>query len=149
MADSRSWAIILALQAQLQTITTANGYITNLGQSVWVNDGQRPSADAFGLMLYSESIIGPGLERERPGKPTRDFGVLIEAGLTTAMDDAQQQIHNAIEDVERCIAGFGPSSPLFPAGATSVHVADVAVLDRPDGEAVVAMQVRIIVRYFR
>ena len=83
MAESRSWAIILALQTQLQTITQANGYLTDLGTAVWVNDGQRPSPDAFGLMLYSESIVGPGLDRERPGKPVRDFGILIEGAITS------------------------------------------------------------------
>lgn len=149
MAESRSWAIILALQTQLQTITKANGYLTDLGNAVWVNDGQRPSPDAFGLMLYSESIVGPGLDRERPGKPVRDFGILIEGAITSDLDQAQQQIHAVVEDVERCIAAYGKGAATLPAGASGVHLADVAILDRPDGEPVVAMQARVIVRYFR
>ncbi|WP_027489382.1 hypothetical protein [Rhodanobacter sp. OR92] len=144
---SRSWLLILALQAQLSTITVANGYLTDAGSNVWTTDHQR--TDALGLMIYSEPILGPGLDNERPGKPVRIFSLLVEGSLSTSLDDAQQQIHALIEDVENCIAAYGQGKVKLPPGAGSVHVADIAILDRPEGAAEVAMQARIIVRYFR
>lgn len=148
MAESRTWAIILALQTQLQTITKVNGYLTDVGLNVWTNDAQRPSEDALGLMIYSESIVG--LDSQRPGKPQRAFGLLVEAEIGTDLDDAQQQIHNLIEDVDACISAYGAQQASTPFNqATPMKVADIAILDRPDGAAVIAMQVRITTEYFR
>ncbi len=150
MADpSRSWALILALQAQLATITVANGYITDVGANIWTTDGQR--TDALGLMIYSESITGPGLDHERPGKPVRDFTLLVEAAIGTDLDDAQQQIHAIIEDLETCMKAYARAQAMRPEAmqVTPMSVADIAILDRPEGAAVIAMQARIVARYFR
>jgi hypothetical protein len=150
MAESRSWAIILALAAQLATITVANGYLTDVGNNVWTTDGQRPSEDALGLMVYSEDIVGPGLDRERPGKPVRDFTMLVEAAIDTGLDDAQQQIHALIEDIEACMeryAEFQASTPGLQ--VTPMVVSDIDILDRPEGAPIIAMQARIVARYFR
>lgn len=150
MADSRTWLLILTLQAQLATITTANGYLTNAGLNVWTNDGQRPDSDALGLMIYSENITGVGIDRERPGKPVRDFNLLVEAAIGTDLDDAQAQIHALIEDVETCMASYAKAQAAKPANqATPMHVVDIAILDRPEGAAIIAMQARIVARYFR
>lgn len=151
MAESRSWAIILALAAQLATITVANGYLTDVGNNVWTNDGQRPSEDALGLMIYSEPIVGPGLDRERPGKPVRDFSMLVEAAIGTNLDDAQEQIHAIIEDIEVCLQAYAKAQSLRPElnQVTPMAVADIAILDRPEGAAVIAMQARVVARYFR
>jgi hypothetical protein len=149
MAESKSWAVIEALAAQLATITIANGYLTDVGQNVWMTDHQRPSDEALGLMLYSESIVGTGLDHERPTKTVRDFTVLIEAAIGTALDDAQQQIHRVIEDVECCIERFAKTTPRLPKQTTPMVLADIAILDRPEGAAVVAMQARVVGRYLR
>lgn len=148
MAESRTWAIIQALAAQLATITVANGYLTDVGLNVWTNDAQRPSEDALGLMIYSESIVG--VQGQRPGKPVRQFGLLVEAAIDTALDDAQQQIHNVIEDVDACLGAYAKQQAAKPTQqATPMAVADIAILDRPEGEAVIAMQARITTEYFR
>jgi len=150
MAESRSWAIITALAAQLATITVANGYNTDVGNNVWTTDGQRPSEDALGLMIYSEPIVGPGLDRERPGKPVRDFTMLVEAIIGTDLDDAQQQIHAIIEDIEACMERYAEVQSRTPGlQVTPMVVADIAILDRPEGAAVIGMQARVVARYFR
>lgn len=148
---SSTWAIILRLQTQLQTITTANNYLTDIGTNVWVTDGQRPSDDALGLMIYSENIAGTGLDRERPGKPVRDFTLLLECIIGTDLDDAQQLIHNVIEDIDRCIELYTTAQAALQLGTDAVpmRVTDTAILDRPEGAAVIACQVRVAARYFR
>lgn len=150
MAESRTWTIIAALAAQLATITTANGYLTDVGSNVWTTDAQRPSEDAVGLMIYSESITGGGLDRERPGKPVREFTLLIEASIDTGLDDAQQQIHAIIEDIDACMAAYARAQAGTPGmQVTPMNVMDIAILDRPEGAAVIAMQARVVARYFR
>ncbi|MGC1547228.1 MAG: hypothetical protein WA777_01760 [Rhodanobacter sp.] len=145
---SRSWAVITALQAQLATITTAHDYLTDVGNNVWTTDAQR--TDALGLMIYSEPITGPGIDFERPTKPVRDFSLLIEGAIGTDLDDAQQQIHNVIEDVENCMAAYAKAQKIVPPPQQlPMHLADIAILDRPEGAAVIAMQARIVTRYFR
>ena len=150
MANSRTWAIITALAAQLGNITVANGYNTDVGNNVWTTDAQRPSDDALGLMIYSESITGPGLDRERPGKPARDITLLLEAEISTGQDDAQEQIHAIIQDVDACMAACAGAQFAQPGKqVTPMAVADIAILDRLAGAAVVAMQARVVARYFR
>lgn len=145
---SRSYAIILALQTQLQDIRVGNDYLTDVGENVWITDGQR--TDALGLMIYSESITGPGIDLERPTKPVRDFTLLIEAAIGTDLDDAQLQIHNLAEDIEVCMASYARQQKATPpAQQLPMHVADIAILDRPEGAAVIALQARIVTRYFR
>lgn len=149
MAESRSWAIIQALADRLADIRVADGYLTNIGTAVWTIDAQRPSEDALGLMIYSESITGPGIDRERPGKPVRDFSLVIEAAISTTLDDAQQRIHAVIDDVDRCLAAYARDPRAWPAGVSAMQVGDIAILDRPEGAAVVAMQAHVTTRYFR
>ena len=147
---SRTWSIIQALAVQLGTITVANGYLTDVGLNVWTTDNQRTDDDALGLMIYSESITGPGLDRERAGKAVREFGLLIEAAIGTDIDDAQQQIHNVVEDIDNCMLAYAKAqTAVLAQQQLPMHVADIAILDRPEGAAVIAMQARIVTRYFR
>ena len=145
---SRTWSLINALQSQLAAIRVVNGYLTDLGANIWTTDSQR--TDALGLMIYSESITGTGLDRERPGKPVRDFTILLECAIGTDLDDAQQQIHSVIEDIDSCLATFAKQPTALNAlQCTAMHVADIAILDRPEGAPVIAAQARIVARYFR
>ncbi len=148
---SRTWALILALQAQLASITVVNGYLTDIGNNIWTTDGQRTDDAALGLMVYSESITGGGIDRERPGKPVREFTILLECAIGTDLDDAQQQIHNVIEDVETCMEAYAKEQPMQPAAnqVKPMAVVDAAILDRPEGMAVIACQIRVAARFFR
>lgn len=149
MAESRTWAIITALAAQLATITQANGYLTDVGNAVWTNDAQRPDEHALGLMIYSESITGDA-SSQRPGKPVREFTLLVEAEIGTDQDNAQQKIHDIIEDVDACMEAYAKAQFAAPGKqVTPMAVTDIAILDRPAGAAVIATQARVVARYFR
>jgi len=146
--QSKTWAIILALQTQLQTITVANGYLTDAGANVWVNEGQRPSEEALGLMIYSESITGT--EDQRPGKPVRQLPLLIEFAISADLDEAQEQAHAVIEDIEVCMESYAKAQYAKPGAQFKPwRVMDIAILDRPDGEPVVAGSARVVTDYFR
>jgi hypothetical protein len=102
-------------------------------------------------MIYSESISGLALTEAKPGKPVREFTLLIEAATGTDQDDAQQQIHDIIEDIEACMQAYAKAQFLRPElnQTTPMAVVDIAILDRPEGAAVIAMQARVVARYFR
>lgn len=145
---SASWAIILCLQTELQKITTANGFLTDAGNNVWVTDGQRTQDSALGLMIYSESITGT--ESQRPGMPVREISLLVEFAIGTDIDDAQMQAHQLIEDIETCMATYAKAQAQRPSyQVLPMVVRDIAILDRPEGQAVIAGQVRITAGYFR
>jgi hypothetical protein len=148
-SPSRSWSIIQMLAMQLATITVANGYLTDVGLNIWTTDHQRPNTAALGLMIYSEPIVGMGLDNERPTKPVRHFSMLLECTIGTDIDTAQQDIHSLIEDIENCMTKWSVGYLQAARLTGPMHVADIAILDRPEGEPVVAMQARIIARYFR
>lgn len=151
MANSRSWAIIQALQTQLQTITVANGYNTDVGANVWTTEHQRPRADALGLMLYSGPILRGSSGEGRPGKPVREFTVFVEAAIGTSQDDAQEQIHNVIEDIEACMESYAKAQFARPTlnQVKPMEVTDIAIEDRTDGADVIAVIANVVARYFR
>lgn len=147
---SRTWTILLALAAQLATITRANGYLTDVGLNVWTTDSQRPDDAALGLVVLSENITGTPLDQQRPGKPVREFAMLVEAAIGTELDDAQQQIHSIIEDIENCMAQYARQQQRAPADqVTPMAVTDIAIMDHPEGMAVIAASVRIAARFLR
>lgn len=148
---ARTWQIILALQEQLQAITVANGYLTDLGQNVWISDAQRTDEDALGVMIYSGNIAGADPDRARPGKPVRRMTVHLECAISTALDDAQERIHTVIEDLERCVSAYAKvhAQGIPDLRALPPMVDDIAVLDRPEGTPVIAMQMQLTVEYFR
>jgi hypothetical protein len=147
---SRTWTIIQALAAQLTTITVANGYLTDVGNNVWTTDSQRTDDDALGLMIYSGGITGAGLDRERPGKPVRELTLYVEAAIGCGLDDAQQQIHAIIEDVDACLEAYAKVQASTPnQQVTPMAVTAFAILDRPEGAPVVVMVANVVARYFR
>lgn len=147
---SRSWQQITTLASVLAAITVANGYLTDVGHNVWTTDNQRTDANALGLMLYSSDISGPGPDRERPAKAVREFGIEVECAIGTDLDNAQQLIHDVIEDVETCITAYAKAQfgqPNVP--TTPLHVERISILDRPEGAAVIVAVFSVVARYFR
>lgn len=147
---SVTWAIISALAAQLATITIANGYLTDIGNNVWTSKAQRTSDDALGLTIYSGDIAGPGADNERPAKPVREFNLYVEADISTTLDNAAQQIHDVIEDIDVCMKAYGiAQQKLPPPQQTPMHVLGISIEDQPEGMPVIGMQAHIFARFFR
>lgn len=146
---SRAWAVITALVAQLATITVANGYNTDVGGNVWTEQNQRKDG-VLGLTLYSGDITSASGDKERPGKPTREFVIMLEAQTDATLDDAHQNIHALIEDLEACMEAFASQQIKQPLpGTKPLRLESIAVDDRPEGLPVIGIQARIIARYFR
>lgn len=151
MADTaRTWSIILAFQQELQAILQVNGYHTDLGKNIWINDHQRREEAALGVMIMSGPITGTGRPGERVGKPARRMTLMLECAIGSELDDAQENIHKVIEDIENCITAYAMAQRGKPhPQSLPPHVDDIVILDRPEGMPVVAMQMQIGVEYFR
>lgn len=145
---SRSWEQITTLATVLQSITTANGYLTDVGQNIWTSDHQRTDADALGIMVYSGDITS--VPAERPGRPIREIEIFLEFAISTDLDSGQELIHSVIEDVESCVTAYAKdqfAKPLVP--TTPLRIGSIKILDRPEGEAVMVAVATVLARYFR
>jgi hypothetical protein len=148
MADAQPWVIITAIAAQLAAIRTANGYLTDAGEAVWTEPAQRRD-NVVGVSVATESITP--LAGERPQKRGRALGLVIEAAIPVTLDNAHQLAHWLIADVEQALADFTSTQTNFrgPPRTLPIDVGDIAVLERPEGLAVIAVQIHVIARYWR
>lgn len=140
MADvPRTWQILEAALARLQTITVAGGYRTNAGADVRLE----PSADALSaprLTLYSVSTVHP--EGRPPNE--REFTMVIEALVPAAFDAAHAQVVKIAEDIEQALDRL----VLMP-NALPLQFQESLFLDRPDGMPVMAAQLMFATGYRR
>ena len=140
MADTpRSWAILKALQARLQTISVAGGYRTNAGADVRLEPSQLESAPR--ITLYTAATTRPD-DARAPGE--REFTLIVEAQVPCDLDDAHAQVVAIAEDIEQALDTYLPMP-----GALPLQFQESLYLDRPDGVAAMAAQLMFVTRYRR
>lgn len=148
MADPKAWLAILALQSQLQGITQANQYLTDAGNAVFVEPAQRPQGSALGISITTQHI--DRWQGERPNKQGRDLALMVEAAISTELDNAHQLAHQLIEDIEACMAsnaadGALPSVP----GMKPFRIDTIDVANKPEGLPVILVQLVVVAGYLR
>jgi hypothetical protein len=110
MADTaRTWAIKQALQERLRQIRVANGYRTDAGADVRLEESQfAPTAPV--ITIYTSSTVRPdGAQRNQ-----REFTLVIEAEVPTALDNSAFLADSIAEDVEDALDGFVPMPNALP-----------------------------------
>lgn len=142
MSDTpRPWQILQAAQARLQGISVADGFRTNAGADVRLE----PSADALSaprLTLYTAAMVKPNEAPRVSGE--REFTLIIEAAVPTAIDNAHQLVIAIAEDIEDRLAGI----VLMP-DALPLSFEESLFLDRPDGVAAMVAQLMFSTRFRR
>ncbi|MBB1262509.1 hypothetical protein, partial [Streptomyces alkaliterrae] len=95
MADlARSFQILKVLQARLQQVSIANGYRTDAGADVRVEEAKEP-ASAPRITLYSGSRVFP----DRAGsRSEREFTLIVEARIPASLDALQETVTAIDED---------------------------------------------------
>lgn len=142
MADTpRSWQILVALQAQLQTILIANGFRTDAGADVRLEPSQFESTDAPRITLYS---IGMAHDGDPNNRGQRAFTLVIEAVVSTTLEAPHATIVALSEDIEQALATFVPMP-----GAMPLLFEESLILDRPDGLDAMVVQHRYVTRFRR
>lgn len=148
MADPKPWLTILALQAQLQGITQANGYLTDAGASVWTEPAQRDESIALGVSIATQHI--DRWTGERPNKRGRDLLLTLEAAIPTTLDNAHQLAHQLIEDVEACLeknAARGALPAVPQVKPFEVESSEIA--NQPEGAPFIGVVMIISAGYLR
>lgn len=91
-----------AMQACLQRITLANGYLTNAGQHVTLEPGQ---LDESAVAVIAVVVAGQARATEPAVQRTHrltTLGVIVK--VPAALDQAQARLDAVVDDVERCMA---------------------------------------------
>lgn len=141
MADTpRTWAILQALQARLQTIAVAGGYRTDAGLDVRLERTEADVALPY-LVIYSGANVRPDDART---KGEREFTLIVEAHVPTSLFTAHQRVVDITEDIEDALTDYVPMPAALP-----LSFEESMFLDSPAGIAEMVSQTMFTTRYRR
>lgn len=136
-----TWALLERIAARLAEITTDGGYRTDIGADVALEPAQHADPDVPGLTL---AALGVQRDNQKPLGRHRLLQAMVEATLPASLNDAHARAHAIAADVEDALDAWIPLPHALP-----LQVEDIVFLDRPEGLAVVAVQLTLTVRYRR
>lgn len=141
MADkARTYQILEVLQARLQQIQVANGYRTDAGNDVRIEESKEP-AQAPRITLYAGSRVRP----DRAGsRSEREFTLMVEARIPADLGGLQETATAIDEDIEQALDEYLPQPLALP-----LQFDESIILDRPDGLAEVVVTQMYSTRYRR
>jgi hypothetical protein len=131
--------IVQAVAERLRGIQKAAGFHTDLGAVVRTEPSWQVPEDAAQITVYDSWKTGGGNPAVRS---EREYRGVIEATLPCSWDDAALQRRLVDADIEQALAGW-----IWQTGALPLQVEESIFLDRPDGLAVVAVQVAYSARW--
>lgn len=145
----KPWLTLLAIQTTLQDIRIANGYRTDIGADVALEEVQDPADTTERLTIYTLALTRPDEpDNHNAAVKTREFEFAIEAitPLTMTVDvvAAHQRMHDIIEDIEQALTVV-PSTP----GAIPARFREAVFATRPAGLSAVAAQYIMAGQYRR
>lgn len=144
MPSPITWQALQAIESELSVIRIANGFATDLGASVVLEHEQSMDDDVPRLALGMDSLSVRDLTSNMR---EHAFIVIVECLVPASRIDAQQRIHEAIDDVLRVFPSSARSLTLSPSGQLASINADTAqVLPRPEGTGMGVAQVRLTAR---
>lgn len=142
MAEPVTIRVLAALQAELQRITVANGFSSDLG--LWVDTERTqtgiPSAPRAGVAFFSIQRPNEG------GSPdaSRSGEGIIEIMLPASYANAMDTIYRATEDVERALEEMAErlqAGAIQATGALVPIFTQAVFLDRPEGMPMCAAEI--------
>lgn len=149
-SDPVLWQLALCIQAQLETIQVANGYFTDIGSNVIVEDAQTDitSLLASGTPLpvvvdVNKTVRASSSEKGiNPRQRSAEF--TVEAAVVASIANAKQLSHQILADIESALdkqAPFAITGVRMAKGTTS------EILKRPDGLNAVIVQIKGTANY--
>ena len=126
----------LALIARLETITTANGYLTNVGGNVksgWFNEVVKETPPGSGLVVLQRAPDGEPLRGAEATKFRRGFRVV--AGVDAGLDTYEAALEDIEADLLRCLLPTqGQHITWLPKGCSSFAVGKPDAYPPGDGQ---------------
>lgn len=138
---AQTWALLERIAARLAEIRSDRGYRTDIGADVALEPAQHAEPDVPGLTL---AALGMQRDTQKPHGQYRLLQAMVEATLPAHLNDAHARAHAIAADVEDALDAWIPLPQALP-----LQVEDIVFLDRPEGLAVVAVQLTLTVRYRR
>lgn len=137
MANPKSWDLLAAFETCLQAITVANGFNTDAGTVVTREPAQVPDEQGSVLAVVLESMRRP----EDPAIRGAGFmvNVAVLAKVGTGMNNAQQRLHELIDDIQRAMTDRRDQ---FPVGAQYPRFLEARVIPPAEGMKWIGADVR-------
>ena len=104
------------VKTALAAIRTSNGYLTDLGANVSLEDTQQLDDDGARLVILQDTLTRPQDPAMRGAGRVR-FAVVAQHPRGTA--DGQLRLHRAQADVIRCLTDTTALRPIFQVGAAA------------------------------
>lgn len=126
----------LALIAKLETITTANGYLTNVGGNVksgWFNEVIKQGSAGSGLLVVQRAPDGEPLRGAEASKLRRGFRVI--GGVDAGLDSYDAALEDIEADLLRCLLpAQGQHVSWLPKGCSGFTVGKPDAYPPGDGQ---------------
>lgn len=143
MPDALSWQTLQAVATVLSGITVANGFRTDAGLKVDVEQLQQESGSGSRISLWLDVM------NLTPGDLTTgreiELQLTAQAEVPADISDAQAKAHAAVADIIDAIPVTGLSLP-FSGIKADVQSQAAQFLVRPDGASSTIGQVRLVAR---
>lgn len=137
MANPKTWELLASIATCLQAITVANGFHTDAGTAVTREPAQVPDDQGMVLAVVLESMRRPEDPAIRAVGYTVNVAVLAKVG--TGMNDAQQRLHELIDDITRAMTDRRDQ---FQVGAQYPRFLEARVIPPAEGMKWIGADVR-------
>ncbi len=138
MVEPLTWLVLQHLNTLVRKITVANGYRTDIGNALVINDrSQIPeSAAPFTLIVGTDTSF----DEARQGRRTTgsDMDIVIELSLPYGTDNAELVAHRARADFITAAEGWQRDAPV---GFNNFTLSGARIGTPEDGSAIVIAQV--------
>ncbi|QQQ00974.1 hypothetical protein [Lysobacter enzymogenes] len=138
---AQTWTLLERITSRLAEIRSDRGYRTDIGTVVTREPIQYAAHEALGLTL---AALGVQRDAQKPQGQYRLLEAMVEATVPSRFNDSHALAHAIAADIEDALDAWIPLPQALP-----LQVEDIVFLDRPEGLAVVAVQLTLTVRYRR
>lgn len=136
--DALSWQALEAIATVLRTVRTSNGYRTDAGQRVSLENDYASDLARTKSNLFIGSLDMP-VDRTKCGAKlrTRDPNIVVWFSLPFGAEGAWRTAHNGLADL---LDALPESSLQLPVDVSSLIVEGTQIIRRPEGLPVIVAQ---------
>lgn len=136
-SDPVTWQLALVLQAQLQKVRTANGFYTDIGAEVLIEDTQTPT-DASVLPTIIDVNLTTRTTDAAVNRRQRSVDFTVQASIKASLANAKYLAHCALADIEKIL---DQQADILPKGFRMAKAVKAEILKRPEGLDAMVIQV--------